>query len=295
MSFFTWLLGKKERSPIPSTQMSISEELEYLREGDQGERDGRFKVSDPNKNDTLRLNRVLKILQEYGLPPKKRFPDLKDYALAAMILHHGALIRINPASYKNPAFCWAASRLVKFAMEKGLKDFATKRLYSESIDRALLLEGKPQKYGTQFKDGEKLWPVDPSVSDDARALYGIQPLKFLEIGREIKYFQADILEFFESLKKDLPIKIQHPEFVKTKSVEVLEKIKTFNEKFAVFPHEIKKQKIMYFIHGFLSNLEPIIGEQLHNRNNIGLLKDVLFPKEKKLYEDVSNQLKSVLV
>ncbi len=290
MSLFTWLFGKKERPPLSPKPLSVSEELQYLYEGDQGERSDKFKVSNPMKNDELRLKRVIKILQEYGVFSRKSFPNLKDYYHAAMIMLHGSLLE----KVKNPAFCWAASKLVKFAMEKGLKDFATKRLYAESIDRALMLEGKPQKYGTQFKDGEQLWPVDPFVSDEERALYGIQPLKFLEIGREIKYFQADILEFFENVKKDLLLKMQKPEFVKTKSVEVLEKIKTFNEKFAVFPQEIKKQEIMYFIHGFLSNLEAIIGEQLHNRNNISLLKDVLFPKEKKLYEDVSNQLKSLM-
>lgn len=52
-------------------------------------------------------------------------------------------------------------------------------LAAASKDRYLMTLGKPQLYGTQFKkvDGKWiLWEVDPSVTDEERAKWGVPPL-----------------------------------------------------------------------------------------------------------------------
>ena len=52
-------------------------------------------------------------------------------------------------------------------------------LAAASKDRELTREGKPQLYGTQFRDignGMELYPVDPSITDEERARWNVPPL-----------------------------------------------------------------------------------------------------------------------
>lgn len=56
----------------------------------------------------------------------------------------------------------------------------TKWLFAASLDRWLVSQGKPQKYGTQFniKTGE-IYDYDRSTSDQERSEYGVPPLSEL--------------------------------------------------------------------------------------------------------------------
>ena len=61
-------------------------------------------------------------------------------------------------------------------------DSSAKWLAAASLDRSLLMAGKPQKYGTQFgytePDGWKIAePIDPTVTDEERAEWNVPPLK----------------------------------------------------------------------------------------------------------------------
>lgn len=54
-------------------------------------------------------------------------------------------------------------------------------LAAEALDRALYLEGRPQRFGTQYVyepvlDRIVLWDVDPATSDAERQRFGIPPL-----------------------------------------------------------------------------------------------------------------------
>jgi hypothetical protein len=58
-------------------------------------------------------------------------------------------------------------------------------LYAAATDRLLMMQGKKQKYGTQFyldpKTNEwKLHPISKKTKDEERAQYGIKPLHLIE-------------------------------------------------------------------------------------------------------------------
>lgn len=50
------------------------------------------------------------------------------------------------------------------------------RLY----DRLRMLEGRPQKFGTQRRADGTLWPVDPATTDSERAKWSMPPLAELD-------------------------------------------------------------------------------------------------------------------
>jgi hypothetical protein len=52
------------------------------------------------------------------------------------------------------------------------------RVVAEAVDKRAMLEGKPQKYGTQYAfewvlDKWSLWPVDPMTTDGERSAMGV--------------------------------------------------------------------------------------------------------------------------
>jgi len=56
----------------------------------------------------------------------------------------------------------------------------TKWLYAASLDRWLVSQGKPQKFGTQFKTTTGIiYGYDTSTSDKERSEYGVPPLSEL--------------------------------------------------------------------------------------------------------------------
>jgi hypothetical protein len=70
-----------------------------------------------------------------------------------------------------------ANRLAQIAMDAGYSD--ARWIYAASLDRYLMSIGKLQKFGTQYTwiEGEfKLYPVDPTTTDEERAKYNVPPL-----------------------------------------------------------------------------------------------------------------------
>ncbi len=112
------------------------------------------------------VRRRKRVLQFYS---QGRIKTSKDFYHAALILQHGE----NSNDYK------LANEFAKKAMDAGLEK--PKWLYAATLDRLLLSQGKPQKFGTQFemKNGWwKLAPVDKSTTDEERAKYNVPPLKY---------------------------------------------------------------------------------------------------------------------
>ncbi len=98
-----------------------------------------------------------------------------DLYHAAMIFQHGNCVE----HYR------LANQLAERAVSKGSNE--AKWLYAATLDRYLMKQGKPQKFGTQFVKvgpggivgGEGTWqlyPVDPATTDEERARYNVPPL-----------------------------------------------------------------------------------------------------------------------
>lgn len=61
---------------------------------------------------------------------------------------------------------------------------------AEALDRLLMHRGKPQRYGTQYYYIEviqkwRLYPVDPSTTDDDRAAVGVSPMSELKAREDV--------------------------------------------------------------------------------------------------------------
>ncbi len=85
-----------------------------------------------------------------GLIRKKLLKTAEDYFMAAMIFQHGGTVQ----------YVKKARELAKKAMGLGNKD--ARWLYAAATDRILMMQGKKQKFGTQYvqKDGKyQLYPV----------------------------------------------------------------------------------------------------------------------------------------
>ena len=103
-----------------------------------------------------------------------------DYHHASLILQHGETTE----DYK------LAHELAEKAVNLG--DETAKWLYAATFDRWLLSEGKPQRYGTQFKQNESgEWeltlPIDSSITDEERARYNVSSLSEALIVYKDKY------------------------------------------------------------------------------------------------------------
>lgn len=90
-------------------------------------------------------------------------PD--DYFHAAFIFQHGETLEE----------IWQAHELARRAAEMGATTAMGSKdslwLAAAALDRWLMYQGKPQKYGTQFvPDGKRwrLWDVDPDTTDAQR-------------------------------------------------------------------------------------------------------------------------------
>ena len=93
--------------------------------------------------------------------------DTQDLVYAAFIFQHGDCSE----HYRY------ANRLAQIALEAG--DPNARWIYAATLDRYLMSLGKPQKFGTQYVGtGEdfRLYPVDPSTTDEERAQYNVPPL-----------------------------------------------------------------------------------------------------------------------
>lgn len=73
-----------------------------------------------------------------------------------------------------------AHKHAKTAVRSGCA--SAKWLVAASEDRLLLMQGKPQKYGTQFilnpkNEWELAQPIDPTITDEERIKYNVPPLE----------------------------------------------------------------------------------------------------------------------
>jgi len=142
----------------------MNKKLSQLYQEDIADRNSGVPSDQLNSNDQKRIAQVQQIID--------RDPKLQaeDYHQVALIFQHGETI----GHYKK------AHELAIQAVEMG--DGSARWLAAVSLDRSLLMEGKPQNYGTQFKlNSENEWelvlPVDPSVTDEERATWHVPPLK----------------------------------------------------------------------------------------------------------------------
>jgi len=92
-----------------------------------------------------------------------------DLYHAAMIFQHGNC----PDHFK------LANQLADKAVALGSKE--AKWLYAATLDRYLMSQGKPQKFGTQFMkpggtDTWQLYTLDPATTDEERARYNVPSL-----------------------------------------------------------------------------------------------------------------------
>ncbi len=76
----------------------------------------------------------------------------------------------------NLADVWQAHALARRAAELGHRT----NLAAAAYDRWLLIQGKPQKYGTQYQWDGTLYPVDPAMTDEERAAWLVPPLAQLQ-------------------------------------------------------------------------------------------------------------------
>lgn len=141
-------------------------ELARLYQEDQADRAGTLKDTDwaaVEKRDAERRQRVLEIMEKGGAR------EAADYYHAAMVYQHS----VKPEDHDS-AHAWCLK-----ALELDPSLSKARWLAAASKDRALMWRGQPQLYGTQFKkvDGKWiLWEVDPSITDEERAKWGVPPL-----------------------------------------------------------------------------------------------------------------------
>jgi hypothetical protein len=139
----------------------VNEELRELYEADQGDRLAGEMPPDVVERDRARRRRVAELLDagagEAG----------EDYFHAAMVFQHGEDL----GDYQR------AHELALRAAELGHR--AGRWLAAAAYDRWLMNQGKPQKYGTQYRgvgDRYELYEVDPATTDAERAEWDVPPL-----------------------------------------------------------------------------------------------------------------------
>jgi hypothetical protein len=105
-----------------------------------------------------------------GLLARNQISTALDLEEAAMLLQHGD----DTSDYM------LAHELALRSIKLG--NISAKWLAAATMDRYLVATGKPQRFGTQSfyndKTGkEELYPVDPLVTDEERAMWNVPPLK----------------------------------------------------------------------------------------------------------------------
>lgn len=114
----------------------------------------------------------LRISKVRGFHEAGELESAKDYYNAAWIL----------VSSQKPEDLVLARDLASKSVELG--DDRAFRIMATAIDKLNRIEGKPQRYGTQYEYIEflrrwRLYPVDPATTDAERESMGIQPLREL--------------------------------------------------------------------------------------------------------------------
>jgi hypothetical protein len=150
---------------------SANPELYRMYEEDQADRLGdpaRIDWTVVTPRDVQRRQRTTEMLKSGALK------TAADYYHAAMIFQHGKTV---------DDFATAA-RLATRAAEIDQASGEARWLAAAAKDRELMTQGKPQRFGTQFKrvDGRwVLYQVDSSVTDDERAAWNVPSLAEAEM------------------------------------------------------------------------------------------------------------------
>lgn len=148
------------------------DELHALFKADQAERENHPAYDTPEywalrERDAQRRQRVSELLAA------GQITTADDYFHAALIYQHGESLDD----------IWQAHTLARRATELGatamLGEHDSHWLAAAALDRWLMYQGQPQRYGTQFvPDGQRirLWDVDPTTTDADRAANHVPPL-----------------------------------------------------------------------------------------------------------------------
>lgn len=139
----------------------INTELEKLYYEDKNERESNTIQSEKELTDNTkkRIETLKKML------PAVDTEEIWNCHYIAYLLHHGD----STEDYK------LAHYYAKKAVEMGSS--VTKWLYAATLDRLLISQGKPQKYGTQFKliDSKKVYfPTDGTISEEEKIKHGVE-------------------------------------------------------------------------------------------------------------------------
>ncbi len=139
-------------------------ELWSLREGDEADRQSaNVDRKEAIQRDRVRLARVKEIIAAGAVK------TANDHFMAAMLLQHGT----TPDVYR------AAGALALRAAELDPENKRAAWLAAAAEDRYLWSVDKPQKYGTQFKQVDGVWtiePIDATVTDAERVKRNVPPL-----------------------------------------------------------------------------------------------------------------------
>lgn len=142
---------------------SLNAELAAIFDADQADRRGDVDWATVMPRDEAREKRVEELLDAGQAKVSA------DYFHAAMVFQHGG----------TPAHAQHAHDLAMQAVKLDENNDGARWLAAASLDRKLMYEGKPQRYGTQFRrtDGPwVLWEVDPAVTDAERAEWNVPSL-----------------------------------------------------------------------------------------------------------------------
>jgi len=151
----------------------MNKELEKLYQEDRVDRGE--KLWEKNRElfldrDKERLDRTLMLISE------GKISHPADYFYAAMILQHGTGTKHYEVAHE------LAKKAVDMGYQKQENGVDPLWLVAATKDRALMSQGKPQLYGTQFKkDSENgqwyLYDINPLVTDEERTLWHVRPLE----------------------------------------------------------------------------------------------------------------------
>jgi len=217
-----------------------------------------------------------------------------------MILHHGALIKNSPCklgkAFKEEAqLCWLARDLLNLAIKKGAGDEDTRWLFAAATDRALMLEGKQQKYGTQFLEGKTFWPVDPKTTDEERQAFGIKPLRLIEEEHNFTVLMKKAKDLFYALASQFVLKKTGKiADIKTTLVQNIEKIGALQNEINAFPSKFSSEHIsaqkenIVLIQEFLEKLKALFLAQINSSDEMRL--QILFDQEEALYSLVRKKI-----
>src|SRR5215831_12354489 len=140
---------------------AMNEELRQLYEADQADRRGGQLSPDVSESDRARRRRVAELLDVGAVESGE------DFFHAAMVFQHGDGLD----DYQR------ARELALRAAELGHRP--GRWLAAAALDRWLMRQGRPQKYGTQYRSSGgayELYEVEPATTDDERAEWDVPPL-----------------------------------------------------------------------------------------------------------------------